>query len=153
VLLVLVVAASGTAIWYLLRTTNAWHDSSDDWQGLAREHGQEVAALQADLADTRDQLATAQARITELADEKAQLGDESAATQQLADYQARISQAAGEVATALATCISGQEDLIGYMEDAALYDPADLASFRSEVEQYCQAATDANEQLQAELTR
>jgi len=153
VLLVASLTAGGLTVAYLLRTTAAWQDTAAQWEHVARVHGAEVAEAQADLAATREQLATAQTRITQLADEKAQLGDESAATQQLADYQARISRAAGDVATALATCIDGQQNLIGYLQNPQLYDAAALASFRADVDQYCGAARDANAALQAELTR
>ena len=116
VLLALVLAVSAGLTWYLLRVNAAWQEHSQQWEALAEEHGADLAQARSDLEATRtelqavqDQLATAQTRITQLADEKAQLGDESAAQQQLADYQARVSKAAGQVATALATCIDGQE--------------------------------------------
>lgn len=158
VLLALVLAVSAGLTWYLLRVNAAWQEHSQQWEALAEEHGADLAQARSDLEATRtelqavqDQLATAQTRITQLADEKAQLGDESAAQQQLADYQARVSKAAGQVATALATCIDGQEQLIGYIEDAAHYDQAQLAAYRQDVENYCGNARDANAALQAEL--
>ncbi|MCC2316266.1 hypothetical protein [Cellulomonas xiejunii] len=160
VLLVAVLVASGLLGWRLWTTTQAWQESAAGWEELARTHGEELAqttaeleATTGELEATRGQLAAATARITELADEKAQLGDTTAAQQQLADYQQRVSQAAGRVATALATCIDGQEKLIGYLEDAASYDAADIARFRGDVERVCGAATDANTQLQTELSR
>ncbi|WP_246783970.1 hypothetical protein [Cellulomonas persica] len=157
-LLVVVLLVAGPLVAYLWRTTDEWRASSEDWEDLARGTAVELERTQGDLAaaqrtldDTRDQLATAQERITELADEKAQLGDDSAAQQQLADYQARVSQAAGKVATALATCIAGQSQLIGYMDDADSYEPDVLARFREDVDALCGQATEANEQLQHEL--
>lgn len=160
VLLVALLVAGGLVGWRLWSTTRDWRDAAADWEALARTHGTQLAQAQADLEATageleatRAQLATAQARITELADEKARLGDTTAAQQQLADYQARVSQAAGRVATALATCVDGQERLIGYLGDAASYDAADVARFRSEVERVCGLATEANTQLQTELQR
>ncbi|SFK37487.1 hypothetical protein [Cellulomonas sp. KH9] len=159
-LLVAVLATAGVVGWRLWETTAAWEESAAEWEALARTHGEQLAQTQAELEAatgeldaTRAQLATAQARITELADEKAQLGDTTAAQQQLADYQERISQAAGRVATALATCVDGQERLIGYLQDAASYDAADVARFRADVERVCGAASDANASLQSELSR
>lgn len=159
-LLVAVLVAAGVLGAYLWRSADSWRAASAQWEQLARQHGADLAATGADLEATTDeleatrtQLTTAQARITELADEKAQLGDTTAAQQQLADYQARVSQAAGNVATALSNCIGGQERLIGYLEDASRYDATELARFRADVERVCGAATDANEALQQELSR
>lgn len=159
VLALALLATAGTAA-YLWRSADSWSAAAADWEALARRHGEEVAvargeieALSAELEATRGQLSTAQGRITELADEKARLGDTTAAQQQLADYQARVSQAAGQVATALASCIDGQERLIGYLEEASRYDQADLQRFRADVERVCGSATDANASLQRELSR
>ena len=69
------------------------------------------------------------------------------------DYQARVSQAAGRVATALANCIDGQKQLIGYLQNAAAYDATQLAAFQAQVDDVCTEATDANTQLQLELDR
>jgi outer membrane murein-binding lipoprotein Lpp len=159
VLLGIVLAGASGLTWYLLKVNAAWQEHSQQWQALAEQHGADLARAQADLEATRtelaavhDQLATAQERITQLADEKARLGDESAAQQQLVDYQARISTAAGQVATALATCIDGQEALITYL-DSGQYDPTSLASYRKDVQSYCGNARDANTALQAELRK
>ncbi len=160
---VLLAAALGGGAWlatYLIGVNDQWQAHSQQWQSLAEQHGADLAQARSDLEATsseldavRTQLATAQDRITQLADEKAQLGDESAITQQLADYQQRVSTAAGQVATALATCIDGQEALIRYLENSDLYDPASLATYRADVERYCGDARDANAELQAELSR
>lgn len=160
VLLVAVLVGTGLVLTRMLTTNTAWQDSTQQWETLARTTGEELAASQADLAATQAeldattaQLATAQERITQLADEKAQLGDTSASQQQLADYQSRVSQAAGQVATALAACVDGQQRLIGYLRDSAQYDPDDLARFTSDVQTVCAQATDANAALQRELER
>ncbi|GAA4628902.1 hypothetical protein [Cellulomonas oligotrophica] len=160
VVLVAVLVGAGVLGTHLWRTTQAWGEAAADWERLAREHGEELAqsradldATSAELAGVQAQLANAQSRITSLADEKAQLGDTSAATQQLADYQARVSQAAGQVATALASCIEGQEQLIGYLREQEQYDAQELAGFEADVDEVCGAATEANDSLQAELTR
>lgn len=160
VALVVVLAVSTLLVVRMVRTTHAWETSASQWESLARTHGEDLATTRADLdgalaelASTQDQLATAQARITALADEKAQLGDTSESQRQLADYQARVSAAAGTVATALTTCVDGQQKLIGYLKDAASYDAADLARFEQDVETVCTAAKDANTALQQELDR
>lgn len=145
---------------YLLMTTRAHESRSAEWESLARSTGVDLTQARADLeattndlAATRDQLATAQVRIIELADEKAQLGDDRAVQRQLVDYQQRISAAAGNVATALTSCIDGQYKLIGYLENPSAYDQADLARFRTDVKTVCGAATDANTALQRELKK
>ncbi|PVU81687.1 hypothetical protein DDP54_14825 [Cellulomonas sp. WB94] len=145
---------------YLLLTTRAYERRSAEWESVARSTGADLTQARADLeattsdlAATRDQLATAQARIIELADEKAQLGDDRAIQRQLVDYQQRISAAAGNVATALSSCIDGQYKLIGYLENPSAYDQADLARFRTDVQTVCGAATDANTALQRELKK
>ncbi|WP_315098045.1 hypothetical protein [uncultured Cellulomonas sp.] len=159
-LLVATLVGAGLVLSRMFATNEAWRDSTQRWETLARSTGEQLAASQADLDATRAeleavsaQLATAQERITQLADEKAQLGDTSASQQQLADYQARVSQAAGQVATALASCVDGQQRLIGYLQDSDQYDPADLARFTSDVQTVCATATDANAALQRELDR
>ena len=155
-----VLLASGALTWYLLRVNAAWQEHSQQWEALAEQHGADLAQARLDLESTRtelasvqDQLTTAQARITQLADEKAQLGDQSAAQQQLADYQARVSRAAGQVATALANCIDGQDQLIGYLGNPSLYAADQLAAYRQQVQDYCRQARDANTTLQSELTK
>lgn len=160
VVLVLVLVASGLLLARMLTTTSAWEDSSAGWEKLANESATELAATQSELATTQAeldtttaQLATAQTRITDLANEKAQLGDTSATQQQLADYQSRVSQAAGQVATALAACVTGQQKLIGYLKESEKYDAAQLTQFGQDVQTLCSQATDANAALQAELTR
>ena len=145
---------------YLLLTTRAYERRSTEWEAAARTTGSDLTQARADLeattsdlAATRDQLATAQARIIQLADEKAQLGDDRAIQRQLVDYQQRISAAAGNVATALSSCIDGQYKLIGYLENPGAYVQADLAQFRTDVQTVCGAATDANAALQRELKK
>lgn len=165
-LLVVVLVGAGALVAYLWRATDEWRASSTQWASLATGAASalddtrgDLAAAQEVLAETRDQLSTAQDRITELADEKAQLGDDSAVQQQLADYQARVSQAAGRVATALATCIAGQQQLITAIDDQYSAEdghgptPDAVARFRADVDALCAEATAANEQLQTELDR
>jgi len=160
VVLGLVLVGGGVLTGYLLRVNAAWQQHSQEWQALATQHGADLAQAQFDLESTRtelqgvrDQLATAQARITQLADEKAQLGDESAAQQQLTDYQQRVSHAAGQVATALSSCIDGQQQLITLLGNQSAWDPAQLATFKQQVNDYCAGARAANASLQAELAK
>ncbi|WP_069387430.1 hypothetical protein [Cellulosimicrobium cellulans] len=157
VLAVLLAAALGVGA-YLWVTTARWQESSAEWETTSRALGEDVARLQAELdganaelESARGQLATAQQRITDLANEKAQLGDENEASQQYLDYQSRVSDAAGTVAAALGQCTTAQAQLIGYLGDRDAYDPADLERFSAQVDELCQAATDANAQLQQEL--
>lgn len=161
VLLALVLAASTV---HLYRTSTAWEQRAEAYLGDARDLGEDLAGTRAALAGTeselegvRAQLATAQARIVELADEKAQIGDDREVQRQLVDYQQRVSEAAGQVALALDQCVQGQQELIGYLQNtvtgAAQYDPEELERFRTDVEQLCQTATEANIALQRELSR
>mgnify|MGYP001026647256 CR=1 FL=1 len=160
VVLVVALVVALVAVGRMIQVTTAWQRSSAQWQALAHTHGDQLAQAQADLkaaqdelTATRSQLDAAQQRITQLADEKAKLLAAAAAQQQLADYQARVSQAAGKVATSLATCIDGQNKLISYLSNASAYDPASLASYRNDVQSYCGQATAANTALQRELSR
>jgi hypothetical protein len=139
-------------------TTVRWQDDSALWEARARGYAEEVGTLRAELdgvnaelVSSREQLATATQRITDLANEKAQLGDENVASKQYLDYQMRVSEAASVVATALGQCTQAQSQLISYLEDADAYDPADLERFAGDVEGLCDQANKANEQLQQEL--
>ena len=157
---------------YLYQSARAWRDHADGYLREAQNLGEELATTRSDLAGAqaeleavRDQLAAAHQRITELASEKAQISDEWEITQQLVDYQERISDAAGQVALALDQCVQSQQELIGYLARAAEtprpgnspspppYDPAQLAQFESDVEAFCQEASEANISLQQELAR
>ncbi|MDR7381354.1 hypothetical protein [Promicromonospora iranensis] len=143
---------------YLWVTTVRWQRSSAEWEGKAHEYAEEVASLRMqldgvnnELQAARDQLSTATARITDLANEKAQLGDENVASQQYLDYQTQVSAAAATVASALGQCVSGQEQLVGYLKDADQYEAADLSRYERQVGALCEDAEQANEALQQEL--
>lgn len=158
--LVLLTVLGLAASTYLWRTSTAWQERSADYLAASQDLGSQVAAtrgeladVQAELAAVRAQLGTAQARIVELADEKAQLGDDREVQRQLADYQERVTDAAGRVALALDQCVQGQNQLIGYMENAAQYDPVELDQYATSVQDLCQTATEANTALQGELAR
>lgn len=154
--------AASTA--HLYRTSTAWEARAGAYLQDARGLGEDLASTRAALAGTeseleavRAQLATAQGRIVELADEKAQIGDDREVQRQLVDYQERVSDAAGQVALALDQCVQGQGELIGYLENTvtgvAQYDPLELERFRTDVDELCQTATEANIALQRELSR
>jgi chromosome segregation ATPase len=143
---------------YLWLTTVRWQRSSTEWEEKARGYAEEVASLRmqldganSELQAARDQLSTATARITDLANEKAQLGDENVASQQYLDYQTQVSAAAATVASALGQCVSGQEQLVGYLKEAEQYEAADLRRYERQVNALCADADDANEALQREL--
>lgn len=157
VLTVALVAASALA-GYLWVRGDRWAQYAHDVEHQARGVGEDLAQLRtehdgtvAELAAVNEQLGAARTRITELADEKAQVGDDREIQRQLVDYQERVSQAAATVASALTTCTQAQNQLIGYLENAAAYDPAGLAQFKGEVQRVCAAATDANTELQRQL--
>ncbi|MDO8107449.1 hypothetical protein Q6348_09600, partial [Isoptericola sp. b441] len=142
------------------RTSNAWESRAGDYATVSKDLGSDLADTRAELKTTSDeldavraQLSTAQKRIIELANEKAQIGDDREAQKLLADYQARVSDAAGQVALALDRCVRGQNQLIGYLQNAELYDPAELDSYATSVQDLCQKATDANTALQGELSQ
>lgn len=176
---VLLVGALGTTVVlarHLWRTAEAWEDRADRYERDASGLGQDLALERADLAATRaeleavrDQLAVAHERIIGLADEKARLGDDNEVQKRLVDYQERVSEAAGTVALALDQCVQGQQQLIALL---ALPDPpdpppgtpptpdpdapqppteAEIEGLRTEVDELCQAATEANIELQREL--
>ncbi len=160
VLLALTTALLGGATAYLWHTSDAWEKRAADYESASKDLGAVLANTRADLKTTtadlaavRAQLSTAQARIIELANEKAQIGDDREAQRLLVDYQQRVSKAAGTVAQALDQCVQGQNELIGDLQQAELYDPAYLAARDTQVQSLCQAATDANIALQSELSR
>jgi len=143
---------------YLWVTTLRWQSTSAQWEEKAHEYADEVASLRmqldgasSELEAARDQLSTATARITDLANEKAQLGDENVASQQILDYQTQVSTAAAAVASALGQCVSGQEQLVGYLKDAHQYQAADLRRYERQVNALCDDAEQANQALQREL--
>ena len=160
VVLVLLLGATAGVASHLYRTSEAWQQRSGFYLDESMGLGEDVARVRAELSGTeaeleavRAQLATAQSRIVELADEKAQLGDDREVQRQVVDYQERVTEAAGRVALALDECVQGQNQLIGYLKDAAAYDPAELDQYELDVQALCQAATEANTALQSELAR
>ncbi|MFC8799935.1 hypothetical protein ACFT2C_19545 [Promicromonospora sp. NPDC057138] len=143
---------------YLWVTTVRWQRNSAEWEEKAHVYAEEVASLRmqldgasSELEAARDQLSTATARISDLANEKAQLGDENIASQQYLDYQTQVSAAAATVASALGQCVSGQEQLVGYLKEAEQYEAADLSRYERQVNALCADADDANESLQREI--
>lgn len=156
-LLLLVLAVTAAA--YLYGTSMAWQDRAETYLETSRTLGQdlatargELAGARSELAAVRGQLTTAQTRIIELADEKARVGDDREVQRQLVDYQVRVNEAARRVALALDECVQGQNQFIGYLQEAERYDAVDLAQFGADVQALCQAATEANIALQRELS-
>lgn len=155
VLLLLLSLAGGA---YLLVLAREWSERADELDSVARGLGTELVQVKSDLAEsanalttTQEQLANAQERIAELADTVAQTGDDREVQRQVAAYQARISAAAATVARAMEDCVQGQEQLIVYLDEAELYDPAELAEYRQRVTDFCSAAIDANAELQRQV--
>ena len=143
---------------YLWLTTVRWQRNSAEWEEKAHGYAEEVATLRmqldganSELEAVRDQLSTATARIKDLANEKAQLGDENVVSQQYLDYQTQVSAAAATVASALGQCVSGQEQLVGYLKEADQYEAADLRRYEQQVGSLCADAEQANAALQQEL--
>ena len=127
------------------RRTQAWQDSTQRVGDARALDAASELAIRRPTSPRRRRSSTRRPRSSpprrsgspQLADEKAQLGDTSASQQQLADYQSRVSQAAGQVATALASCVDGQQRLIGYLQESDQYDQADLAQFATDVQTVC----------------
>src|SRR5690606_21152160 len=104
-LLVVLLLAASAAVVHLWRTTTAWEERAEDYQGTAQTLGTDLSVTQAaldgaraELEAVRGQLTNANTRIAELANEKAQIGDDREAQRQLVDYQERVTDAAGNVA-------------------------------------------------------
>lgn len=159
VLAVLLVAVSALAAFFWIRS-DRWAAYADQVEQDAGVIGEDLTVLRAqheetvaELGRVQEQLAASQQRVTELAAEKAEVGDDREAQRQLVDYQERISAAAGTVATSLTECINRQQELVGYLDNAAAYDPADLERFREQVDSLCASAATANDALQQELSR
>ena len=156
-LAVLLVAAIAVGA-YLWLAAARWQRTSGEWEQKAHGYAGEVASLRmqldgasSELEAARDQLSTATARITDLANEKAQLGDENVASQQYLDYQTQVSAAAATVASALGQCVSGQEELVGYLRNADQYQADALHRYERQVASLCADAEQANTSLQNEL--
>ncbi len=159
VLAVLLVGACALAAFFWVRS-DRWAAYADQVEADGGVIGADLARLRvehegtvAELTTVQEQLAASQQRVTELAAEKAEVGDDREAQRQLVDYQERISAAAGSVATSLNECINRQQELLGYLDNAAAYDPADVTRFREQVDALCASASTANDSLQQELAR
>lgn len=176
VVLVLSLAAGG----YLFALARSWSEHAGALESEARGLGTELAESRAEVAassnalqSVQDQLDDAQQRIVELADTVAQTGDDREAQREIARYQREISEAAAGVAGALDDCIDGQRQLIDYLETQASAPPPDdddetpspsptpehdddgeeLERFRTEVDEFCRGAVDANDDLQQRLVQ
>lgn len=157
VLSVFLVAALGGAA-YLAVLANEWEQRSGEWEAQSRDLGTEVAELTGEVAGmtselsiVRDQLATAQARITELADEKAQVGDDRESQKILADDVQEVAETALDVSAALGDCITAQTAVIGYLTAPETTTPEALQTAATQADTVCAAAVDDYNSLQQDL--
>lgn len=157
VLAVLLVAALGAGT-YLAVLSNQWHDRSQAWESESRALGEKVANLTTDLSGmtseltlTREQLVTAQARITELADEKAQVGDDRESQKILASDIQAVAQEALDVSASLGDCISAQNTALGYLTVPDSATPEVLQASIDQSNSVCTAAIKDYNSLQEDL--
>ncbi|SDC73734.1 hypothetical protein SAMN05216410_2285 [Sanguibacter gelidistatuariae] len=154
---VLLVAALGAGA-YLAVLSNQWHDRSAAWESESRMLGEKVANLTTDLSGitaeltlAREQLATAQTRITELADEKAQVGDDRENQKILASDIQAVAQEALKVSASLGDCIASQNTVLGYLTAPDTATPEVLQTSIDQANTVCMAAIDAYNSLQKDL--
>lgn len=158
VLLSLLLIVSLGAGVYLYVVATAWQERAEDLEAAARGIGADLADVAAErddaataLASAQEQLAQTQDQLADLADAVAQTGDDREVQRQVAVSQTQLSAAASNVAQALESCIQGQAQLIGYLDDVDAWEPESLENFRTQVITYCDQATDAYERLQAQI--
>ncbi|WP_333811196.1 hypothetical protein [Timonella senegalensis] len=103
---------------------NRWSAYGDSVEAANRELGEQIAQSRSELASakssldsTRDQLATAQKRISELATEKAQAGDDRESQRILAQDTAALANEALKVSRDFGECVSNQSDLVSSLSD------------------------------------
>lgn len=156
-LTVLLLVSLGVA-GYLYAAATAWEQRAQDLETTARGIGIDLAEIAQERDETvqtltaaQDELRQADEQLAELADAVAQTGDDREVQRQMANYQAQLSAAASNVAQALESCIQGQDQVIGYLDEIDAWDAESLASFREQVSTYCEQATDAYEQLQTQI--
>lgn len=154
---VLLVAALAAGT-YLAILSNQWHDRSAEWESESRALGEKVANLTTDLSGTtseltiaRDQLLTAQARITELADEKAQVGDDRENQKLRASDIQAVAQEALNVSASLGDCISAQNMVLGYLFAPDTAPPEALQTAIDQSNTVCAAAIADYNSLQQDL--
>ena len=157
VLAVLLVASLGAGA-YLAVLSNQWHDRSTEWESQSRMLGEKVANLTTDLSGmtseltvTREQLATAQTRITELADEKAQVGDDRENQKILASDIQAVAQEALDVSASLGDCISAQNTALTYLTMPDTATPEVLQTSIDQANTVCTAAISDYNSLQKDL--
>lgn len=154
--LLLVVALGAGA--YLAVLSHRWEERSGEWEAQSRELGNEVADLTGDVAGmtseltiVRDQLATAQTRITELADEKAQVGDDRESQKILADDVQEVAETALDVSAALGDCVTAQSTVMGYLAAPETTTPEVIATAATQADTVCAAAVEDYNSLQQDL--
>ena len=157
VLAVLLVAALGAGS-YLAVLSNQWNDRSAEWESESRMLGEKVANLTTDLGGitaeltlAREQLATAQTRITELADEKAQVGDDRESQKILASDIQAVAQEALNVSASLGDCVAAQGTVLGYLTVPDSATPEVLQTSIDQANTLCTAAISSYNSLQQDL--
>ena len=157
VLAVLLVATLGAGA-YLAVLSNQWHDRSGQWESESRMLGEKVANLTTDLSGmtaeltlTREQLATAQTRITELADEKAQVGDDRENQKLLASDIQAVAQEALDVSASLGDCISAQNTVLTYLTTPDSATPEVMQAAVDQSNSVCTSAIADYKALQQDL--
>lgn len=150
------------AVVLLIQTRNAslrWEQQVEDVKvqnydlgiRLANEQNQ-VVSLQGEYDQVTSQLKTVQQKVLDLADEKAQQGDNVEFYARQIDELTTALSTAKSVGNALDRCIEGKTQLIGYLNDAANYDPIEIADFEKSLAVKCDNAVAANVELQQILT-
>jgi len=143
---------------YLWNVSDAWSLQVDKVDAANTDLGERLGAEQSEVVRQQaqidllsTQLATAQARITELADINARTGDD--VQYYVAEINARseLAATAAAVANALNRCVEGHQQLVIYLRDEENYDPADLTEYEASLTALCSNAISANVQLQAAL--
>jgi hypothetical protein len=154
--LLLVLALGAGA--YLAVLSHRWEERSGEWEAQSRDLGSEVADLTGDVAGmtseltiVRDQLATAQTRITELADEKAQVGDDRESQKILADDVQEVAETALDVSAALGDCVTAQSTVMGYLAAPETTTPEVIATAATQADTVCAAAVEDYNSLQQDL--
>lgn len=159
-LLVALLIAASVIIYRLSDVSNQWDAQVEDvkvqnydlGERLADEQSQ-VISLQGQLDTVNEQLRTAQQRVLELADDVAQRDDNAEFyARQITDLT-NVLTTASAVANSLNKCVDYQQQLVGYLKEPDNYDPAEVATFENGVKQVCDAATDANVDLQTALAQ
>lgn len=156
----LLFGSAATLDWYLWNTTQEWEQHSNRLTQANYDLGARLAAEQqttmqlgSEIDLLTQQLATSNQTVTDLSAEKAGAVDQSAIRQQEIEALEGSLTSAGSVANSLHRCIDEQQQLTEYLRNAEDYEPEDLETFTSTVNELCSAAEQANERLQEALNQ